>query len=108
MKLVACGLLNLAWNWTVAGVARAEEREAEARKQVDLARRSLYALQLSRVAAALETNNGLGRDLLVDTRRCPFDVRDLTWDLFYGRCLRQPLRWHAQGDLVNALAIGAR
>lgn len=85
--------------------ARAEGGQAEARRQFDLARRSLYALQLSRIAAVPEGKFGTGVEMLAETRRCPLDLRDLTWDIFYGRCQRQQLERKPQDQQVNALAL---
>jgi WD40 repeat protein len=66
----------------------AEERRAEAVKSLEEARRSTYALQLTRVAALWQVDPARGLELLEDKDRCPADLRDFSWGLLHRSCQR--------------------
>jgi WD40 repeat protein len=72
------------------------ERE-QTRLQLEHARRSVYALQLTLVASLWERDPGRGLELLEDAGRCPEDLRDFTWRLLHRLCRRDrvtiPSEW---------------
>jgi WD40 repeat protein/serine/threonine protein kinase len=67
----------------------ATKGEAAAKQQLATIRRSQYALQLALVAAVYERDPGRGKQMLDDENRCPPDLRDFTWALFYRLCQRE-------------------
>jgi WD40 repeat protein/serine/threonine protein kinase len=77
-------LTGLAW-WSNARALQ------DARAKLEYSRRSLYAAQLSQVAAVWERDPGFGMELLEDESLCPPDLRDFTWRLFHRLCRRQRL-----------------
>ncbi len=88
--LAVVGLLvgSIWYNARLSDLAhRAERLRGEAERQarlladqLEFSRRSLYALQLTHVQGALQSNPGLGVHLLNDTNYCPPDLRDFTWN----------------------------
>jgi eukaryotic-like serine/threonine-protein kinase len=66
----------------------AEQRRQETLKSLEEARRSAYALQLTRAAALWQIDPARGLDLLNDPERCPADLRDFTWGLLHRSCQR--------------------
>jgi WD40 repeat protein len=71
------------------GIADAKTQLAEER--LALAGRSMYALQLSLVAALAEHHPADALQLLDDASRCPPALRDFTWGMFHQRCKRDLL-----------------
>jgi eukaryotic-like serine/threonine-protein kinase len=84
---------------------RAERREAEARTQLERARRALCTAQLMRVAAVYERDPRLGLELLHDCNACPLDLRDFAWGWYEGRCRRQPQKATLQGHTGASVAF---
>jgi WD40 repeat protein len=68
---------------------QAEKRQAEAVRSLEDARRSSYALQLTRVAGLWQHDPARGLELLEDRERCPPDLRDFTWGLLHHSCQRE-------------------
>jgi len=66
----------------------AEQRRVETLKSLEEARRSTYALQLTRVAGLWQVDPARGLELLEDTERCPTDLRDFSWGLLHRSCQR--------------------
>src|SRR5262249_17849329 len=88
-------------------LVRAEKGEADAKAQLDRARRTLMTNQLSRVAAILDRDPLAGRELLDDTNACPLDLRDFSWGFYYRLCKRERLTLVGHGSGVFALALTA-
>src|SRR5262249_33723052 len=67
------------YNTRLSALARQEERQRHEaqrqarlfRDQLEVSRRSVYALQLTHIESSLERNPGLGLALLKDSRDCP-------------------------------------
>jgi WD40 repeat protein/tRNA A-37 threonylcarbamoyl transferase component Bud32 len=66
--------------------AWASASEADARRNLERARRGAYSLQLNRVAAVREKDPALARALLDDEELCPPSLREFTWHLLYAQC----------------------
>ena len=85
-------LLGVAiWQTVVAKIQqkKAEESAQEANRQrviaedrLEQARRSLYALQLFRVAKMNRKDSGVAVKMLEDLQRCPLDLREFTWGYY--------------------------
>jgi WD40 repeat protein/serine/threonine protein kinase len=74
----------------------AREQQAETLRQSDLVkrqydamRRSLYTIQLNRVEEVWRSDPDRGLRLLEDKERCPTDLRDFAWDLYYHLCKQE-------------------
>jgi WD40 repeat protein/tRNA A-37 threonylcarbamoyl transferase component Bud32 len=66
---------------------------------LDRSRRNVFALQLSVVSNLCETDPRLGVQLLEDAARCPEDLRDFTWGLYYHLCQRDRVTFKGQALL---------
>jgi len=66
-----------------------ERQRQRAVEQMEHARRSVYALQLTEVAALAGRDPGRGLELLDDKERCPPDLRDFTWGYLRRLCQRE-------------------
>jgi WD40 repeat protein/tRNA A-37 threonylcarbamoyl transferase component Bud32 len=72
-----------------AAQAEAEKQRKLAQDRAEQSRRSVYALQLTEVAALAGRNPGRGLQLLQDKERCPDDLRDFTWGYLHRLCQRE-------------------
>ncbi len=67
----------------------AQQQTQLAERRLERAQRSLYALQLQRAAAFVNSDPAQARTLLEDRERCPEALRDFTWRLLYRQSRRQ-------------------
>ena len=91
---------------------RAETGELTARKQTRLAeqrleraRRSLYALQLTRAAGLLESDPSLAKELLDDPEACPPELRDFAWRLLRNASTRVRLTYGGHQAELRCAAV---
>jgi len=72
------------------------------REQLDLSRRGLYTIQLAQVGDIYEADPGRALSMLEDAERCPADLRDFAWGMYYQLC-RHDLRTlrSASGELSS-------
>jgi predicted Ser/Thr protein kinase len=78
--------------------------EADARRQLEFARRSLYVQQLTQVAGLWQQEPSRGLELLGDTSRCPPALRDFAWGLFHRLCQRDRSVLHGQPHRILCVA----
>jgi WD40 repeat protein len=78
--------------------------EADARRQLEFARRSLYVQQLTQVAGLWQQDPSRGLELLGDTDRCPPALRDFAWGLFHRLCRRDRLVCDGQPQRILCVA----
>lgn len=73
---------------TTAETLRNETRRQNEQlaKQLDDAKRAMYALQLSQMPALWRKEPVRARTLLADAKACPPDLRDFTWRYFQQAC----------------------
>jgi WD40 repeat protein len=83
----------------------AKDNEAEARKQLDRARRTALTAQLARVAAIWDSDPGTARNLLHDSDACPIDLRDFAWRLYDRACLRERATLGKQAGGISSVAF---
>lgn len=71
--------------------AKSETQAEQLRQELETARRSTFAAQLSQADIVAERDPGRGLDLLNDADRCPEDLRDFTWGYLHRLCKRDRL-----------------
>jgi WD40 repeat protein/serine/threonine protein kinase len=75
-------------------------------KQLDVARRTLYASQLMRVGSVYQQDPEQGLALLQDTYICPVPWRDASWGLYYHLCCGDGARtFMLKGEFVLSVAF---
>mgnify|MGYP002780377672 CR=1 FL=1 len=74
-------------------------------KQLDDARRAMYALQLSQMPALWRKEPVRARTLLADARACPPELRDFTWRYFQQACGLDERDFEAHKGGVTAVAF---
>ncbi len=80
------------------------QKEA-AERQLDDARRALYAMQLSQLPALWSREPIRARDLLGDARLCPPDLREFTWHYFRNLCRLDEREFPAHKGETGAVAF---
>jgi WD40 repeat protein len=89
--------------------ARAELGEADAKRQLDMTRRTLLTNQLLRVAHTWERDPCQAKQLLLDERCCPVDLRDFAWGFYYRLSKRDRLTLASDTQLGSvAFAEGGK
>lgn len=68
--------------------ADAQARAEVIRKQHEYARRTLLTIQLAQVEEIWKADSPRARKLLEDAERCPPELRDFAWGLYYHLCTR--------------------
>jgi WD40 repeat protein len=77
-------------------LGEANDAQTATARQLEVSRRSLFALTLNMVAASYRDSNARALALLEDPTRCPEDLRDFTWQMFHRLC--QPERVTISGQ----------
>ncbi|MBL8793661.1 MAG: protein kinase [Planctomycetia bacterium] len=77
------------------------------REQLELSRRSLYTIQLAQVGDIYETDPGRALAMLEDAERCPPDLRDFAWGLYYKLCRHDQRTLRGGGGELTSLAFHA-
>jgi WD40 repeat protein/tRNA A-37 threonylcarbamoyl transferase component Bud32 len=86
--------------------ARAQKGEANALKELNHVRRTLFTAQLWRVASIAEREPANALRFLEDDEACPADLRDFTWRLYRRRCDRQRgILVGNEDDVVKSIAF---
>ncbi|VTU02616.1 wd-40 repeat-containing protein : Serine/threonine protein kinase with WD40 repeats OS=Pirellula staleyi (strain ATCC 27377 / DSM 6068 / ICPB 4128) GN=Psta_3332 PE=4 SV=1: Pkinase: WD40: WD40: WD40: WD40: WD40: WD40: WD40: WD40: WD40: WD40 [Gemmataceae bacterium] len=71
---------------TAAALAETDALRADTRRQLDDTRRVLFAHQLAQLPALWLREPIRARQLLVDEKICPPELRDFTWHYFQNQC----------------------
>ena len=79
IALVLLAAAAVSWRAAQEQARIADVQRAVAEERLEQARRSLYALQLFRVANTDRKDPGAAIRMLEDLRRCPLDLREFTW-----------------------------
>jgi WD40 repeat protein len=87
--------------------ADADRQRRQAEERLEQLRRSMYALQLERVAAAADRDPWHGLQMLRDAERCPAELRDFSWGFLYRHCQRDRLVLQGHTDGVRAVALSS-
>ena len=81
--------------------ARAEANARDARTQLSLARRHLYAAQLKACSSTWRSDPGAALAHLMDPVSCPEDLMEFTWRLNLGLCRRDERQWQGHRGEVR-------
>jgi WD40 repeat protein len=84
---------------------RANGEKVIAEERLQQTRRTLFTTHLLRVDAICPRNPDLGRELLLDSRPCPLDLRDLAWRSYYRFCRRERRLLSGHTGVVQAVAF---
>lgn len=84
--------------------ADADQQRRNAERETNLARRSLYALQLAQVATLSDRDPRQALQLLDNDRRCPPDLCDFTWGFLHQACRRERRALAGHLSTVSAVA----
>jgi WD40 repeat protein len=87
--------------------ADAEGQRRRAEERLEQVQRSLYALQLERVAAEADHDPWHGLQMLGDESRCPVELRDFSWSFLRRRCQRDRLTLEGHADGVRTVSFSA-
>jgi WD40 repeat protein len=74
------------------------EKETQARRELNLSRRSQVTAQLRFVGSLCVRQPELGRQLLEDYSICPLDLHDFAWRYYFRACDRLGLRFTGRRD----------
>jgi WD40 repeat protein/serine/threonine protein kinase len=88
---------------TLRGETRRQNEQLA--KQLDDAKRAMYALQLSQMPALWRKEPVRARGLLADERACPPGLRDFTWRYFQQACGLDERDFEAHKGTVTAVAF---
>ncbi|HVJ68901.1 MAG TPA: serine/threonine-protein kinase [Caulifigura sp.] len=103
-SVIYAGSLREAWVEAETSRALAVDRRGEVERQLELSRRTVYAMQLAQVDSLWARDPGRALALLEDPTLCPPDLREVSWRLFAGLCRRerQILRGHQNSVMLLA------
>ena len=92
-----------------AAVKESNKQKKRAEKQLGIAERGAYALELQQIAALVDTNPTEAMGRLFNAKRCPEGLRDLAWSLLHRRLncrARRVLLAHAEvPDVAGAVLL---